>query len=421
MSTTRRRIAVIGSGPAGLMAATRAMASGAEVHLFEKRKGLGRKLLIAGSSGLNVSHDAPIDEFLEFYRMRDPDSFRRLAPLIRNYPAPAWLEFIRSLGHEVFSGTSRRWFVREMKASGLLSSWTAALEKDGARIHTDRELVDFQVRGRVEVSFRRPSESLKIPEPYAETASPPLTESFDAVVLALGGGSWESSAPRWPELLQGKGIVVRDFRPSNVGYEVNFSEALIKEAEGKPIKNCTLRTRLGEKQGELVITRYGLEGTPVYFVGCTGEAWLDLKPGVSAEALSRQLARPLRENLSPLRRLKKLGGLSDATLALVFHGIPSEKRAEVHGNLQQLVAHLKRFPVRLERPRPLEEAISSSGGVTWDELDDQLMLKKFPGVFLAGEMIDWDAPTGGFLIQASIATGFHAGQASVDGFRSNAP
>ncbi|MBU6375968.1 MAG: TIGR03862 family flavoprotein [Bdellovibrionales bacterium] len=393
----RARIAIIGSGPAGLMAATAAVESQAEVHVFERRKGLGRKLLIAGSSGLNVSHDAPLEEFFRFYQERDPFSAKRLEPFLRDYPSERWLQFIRFLGHEVFVGTSRRWFVREMKASQLLLSWTRFLEKNGVRFYPDSELVDFTA----------------VPHPTLQIQSSgkrPEAFSADAVVFACGGGSWEASPPSWPEIFRKKGLKVCDFSSSNVGYEVDFPEALIREAEGKPIKNCILKSRLGQKQGELVITRYGLEGTPVYFVGTPGEARIQLRPGLSAADFFSQLSRPLRENLSPLRRLKKLGGLSPAALALVFHGLPEPDRAAIHGDLKRLAQIVQDFPVHLQAPRPLEEAISSAGGLQWEELQPDLMLHKFPGFFAAGEMIDWDAPTGGFLIQASVALGYHAGK-----------
>jgi uncharacterized flavoprotein (TIGR03862 family) len=381
------------------MAATEALRSGAEVHVYERRKGLGRKLLIAGSSGLNVSHDAPIADFLEFYRVRDPKSVERLRPILHDYPPESWLDFLRSLGHEVFVGTSRRWFVREMKASRLLASWTAEIESKGGILHSEHELRGFEAGAGPLILLSGPESS-------------PIREQFDAVIFALGGGSWESPPPEWPAIFRKHELRVKDFQPSNVGYEVEFPEAFVREAEGKPIKNCVLKTRLGEKQGELVITRYGIEGTPAYFVGTVGEARLNLRPGISPEDYLKQLSRPLRENLSPLRRLKKLGGLSEAALALVFHLIPENQRREVHGDLRRLAAVVQDFPLVLQAPRPLEEAISSSGGLDWSELDEQLMLRKFPGFFAAGEMIDWDAPTGGFLIQASVALGIAAGKSA---------
>lgn len=380
------------------MGASRALDLGAEVHIFERRSGLGRKLLIAGSSGLNVSYEAPIEEFLEFYRSRNPEHFYRLVPIIRKFPAELWLEFLRSLGHEVFVGTSRRWFVREMKASKLLSSWTSHIEKKGGTFHADQEWIDLKLQPQhpPELSFRN-----------TKTGSESRF-SADAVILACGGGSWENSPPQWPQTLQSLGLLVAPFRASNVGYEIHFPAAFLSEAEGKPIKNCLLSTNRGKKRGELIVTRYGIEGTPVYFVGTPGDAILDLKPDLSSNEWFAQLSRPLRENLSPLRRLKKLGSLSEAALALVYHLTPEKERTQIHGDLEKLAHYTKNFPLTLLCPRPLEEAISSSGGLDWKELDENLMIHHAPGIFACGEMIHWDAPTGGFLIQASVALGYHA-------------
>lgn len=389
------RLAVVGSGPSGLMAAHVA-AKGIASHrhavtVFERRPGLGRKLLIAGASGLNISHDAPIEEFIEFYRERDPEVDPRLLQAVRDFPPEAWIDFVKSLGHEVFVGTSRRWFVREMKASGLLSSWTLALKNLGVKFETAQELTGLTrlESGGIQLAFgsRR--------------------ATFDRVILALGGGSWEERLPLWPEILRGYDIEVRPFEPSNVGYELDFPSALLKEAEGKPIKNCTLTTGLGSKQGELILTRYGLEGTPMYFVGTRGRATLCMRPDLSLNEWMALLRRPTAENLSPMRKLTKLGGLSEAALAMVYHLTPTA----IRGNLTQLGLRVHAFPLELKNPRSLEEAISSRGGILWNELDSSLMLKKIPGVYACGEMIDWDAPTGGFLIQAAVALGRKAGLA----------
>ncbi len=384
-----KRIAVVGSGPSGLMAAHTAVLRGHSVTVFERRPGLGRKLLIAGSSGLNISHDATIEDFLQFYRDRDPACDPRLLSSVRDFPAESWVEFIRELGHEVFVGTSRRWFVREMKASGLLASWTAKLRELGVKFETAHELTGLNplASGGVELQFRD------------------AHSQFDRCILALGGGSWEDSPPLWPELLRAHGVEVRPFESSNVGYELDFPKELLAEAEGKPIKNCTLTSKLGTKQGELVITRYGLEGTPMYFVGTAGPATLCLRPDLSLNDWMSLLRKPTSENLSPMRKLKKVGGLSEGAFSLVYHLTP----ASIRDNLTQLGLRVHAFPLDLKRPRPLEEAISSRGGICWNELDSSLMLKKIPGVYACGEMIDWDAPTGGFLIQAAVALGRKAG------------
>jgi predicted flavoprotein YhiN len=190
---------------------------------------------------------------------------------------------------------------------------------------------------------------------------------------------------------------VRAFQPSNVGYEVHWPTEFLKESVRQPLKNCILTTAKGSKQGELMITEYGLEGTPVYFVGKTGSATLDLKPALSAEALLNQLQKS-RENLSAHRRLKKLSGLCQVALSLLYHSAPQ-------ANLVELVGLIKSYPLELLKPRPLSEAISSQGGVALSELERGLNLKRYPHTYCIGEMLDWDAPTGGFLIQAAVTQG----------------
>ncbi|MFL5813697.1 MAG: NAD(P)/FAD-dependent oxidoreductase [Bdellovibrionia bacterium] len=379
--------AIIGSGPAGLMAAEQLSRLGAQrvkVTLFEKRKGLGRKLLVAGSSGLNITYDCPENEFAGFYR----GSKSHFQKLFQAFGPKDWLNFIeKDLGIPTFKGTSRRYFVEGMKASILLKNWTDRLKKAGVEIVSGHELLDFDKN---EAGLVR----LKLSE---------LGEKeFHTVILALGGGSWEPQEKplRWVELLKRKGLTFTEFQSANCGYEIDWPQKLLEEAEGKPIKNIVLTSPKGKRSGELVITRYGLEGTPIYFAGMTGTVYLDLKPEMTPQELLARLNSG-RENLSPIRRVKKHLKLSEGADAFVFHMLPAEAR----GDLKKLAETLKKFPVTLKQPRPLEEAISSSGGLSFSELDERLMVKKFPGIFAAGEMLDWDAPTGGFLIQASISQG----------------
>ncbi|MCM2278853.1 MAG: TIGR03862 family flavoprotein [Oligoflexia bacterium] len=392
MSAPSSRVAIVGTGPAGLMAAHRALEAGRSVWLFEKKRGPGRKLLVAGSSGLNVTYDAPLEEFAAFYG----ESAARMAPLLREFPPEAWLEFIRALGIGTFRGTSRRCFVEGLKGAPLLRAWLKALEARGARLFTGEELLSFE-SGEAGVRLR--------------FSGHPLVEAR-AAVLALGGGSWEPREKplRWPALFRERGVGFREFEASNVGFEVNWPAELLEEAEGQPLKNIVLRSARGSRAGDLVITRYGLEGTPIYAVGTEGEIELDLKPDLSAEQVHSKLLS-VRENLAPIRRVKRFLKLGPAALALVFHLSSPEERTDP----RLLAAKIKRFPLRLLARRPLDEAISSSGGVAWPELDERLQLRKFPGIFLAGEMIDWDAPTGGFLIQGCVSSGYVAGGAAAEG------
>ena len=354
-----------------------------EIHLFEKRAGLGRKLLIAGSSGLNISHEATLDEFVSHYDGFTPGYWKQL---FQNFGKDQWVQFIENeLGLPTFLGTSDRYFVKEMKASGLLKRWISWLEERGVKVHPGSELVDFEsAQQGVRLSFAGEAES----------------RFFNRAYFFLGGGSWEDQTPAWVSLFKKKGIGFRDFEPSNVGYEIDWKPEFLKEAEGKPFKKITLETKRGEKAGELVVTKYGIEGTPVYFRGCPGVAFLDLKPDLTLAQIMDRL-NDVKENLAPIRRVKQKLGLPEASLALLFHHTP----VEIKNDLKKLSERIKKFPITLKEPRPLSESISSKGGVLLAELNESLELKKFPSVFCGGEMLDWDAPTGGFLIQACVSQG----------------
>lgn len=354
-----------------------------QVHLFEKRKGLGRKLLIAGSSGLNISHQLDAKTFAAHYQGFDHSFW---LSLFENFGVKDWLSFIeKELKLETFLGTSDRYFVREMKAASLLKNWTEYLERKGVMIHSNHELNQINVLpSKVELSF--------------ESESSP--QVFDQVALFLGGGSWESETPRWPEVLRKIGIEVLPFQASNVGYEVAWSAKFLAEAEGQPLKKIVFRSQKGTKAGELMVTRYGLEGTPIYFFGTKGPAEIDLLPDFTEAQILERL-KQVKENMLPLRRAKQKLPLSEAALALLFHHSSKDEIESV----EKLAKRLKTFPVKLMGPRPLEEAISSQGGAALSALDSSLQFKKAPRIYAGGEMLAWDAPTGGFLIQASVSQG----------------
>lgn len=381
------RVAVVGSGPAALMAAETLSAHGVSVSLFEKRKGLGRKLLIAGSSGLNITNSLPLEEFTRHYS--GPPQF--WSKVLSQFTPQDWIRFIESMGIATFEGTSGRYFVENMKASRLLQAWQQRLQERGVEFVLGSECTDFELNsGSGKVSLR-----------FGGGGS---QREFDGVCFCLGGGSYEpqENPLRWPEMFKRRQIGVTEFEPSNVGYELAWTGAFLEEAEGHPIKRVVLSSPRGSRQGEIVITRYGMEGTPVYFVGKTGPARLDLKPDLTAEQIRSKLAA-VKENLSPIRRVKKQLKLEPAALALLFHfGSPEVMK---NPDLSKISRLIKAFPIEFGAPRPLTESISSSGGVRLDELDERMMLKKCPGVFAAGEMLDWDVPTGGFLIQGCVAQG----------------
>jgi uncharacterized flavoprotein (TIGR03862 family) len=385
-------VAIVGTGPAGLVAASVISKAGFKVILFEKRRGPGRKLLVAGSSGLNISNALPPDDLRRAYKSSTPEAAaKHFKILFEAFPPQAWLNFIHDLGLETFEGSSRRYFVKDMKAEPLVRAWIASLENAGVEIRFEHECTDFEVsQNKVTLHF-----------------SNGTTEHCDAALLALGGASYEKTETplRWPAMFENKQLRFNPFRASNTGFETDWPAKLLEEAEGLPLKNIKLTTKAGSRLGDLIITKYGLEGTPVYQLGEIGQAYLDLKPDLTATQL-RKLALDVRENLSPIRRVKKCLRLSPGALALVFHCTPPETRS----NLEALLERIKNFPIDLKARRPLQEAISSAGGLSFDELNDFLMLKKYPGVFVAGEMLDWDAPTGGFLIQACASQGFLAGQ-----------
>ena len=387
---TGKTVAIIGTGPAGLMAAEVILRAGHAVTLYEKKNGPGRKLLIAGSSGLNISHEGTAQDYWKNYR----GPAEHFQALFRIFPSEAWLDFIHSLGINTFVGTSHRHFVEGLKAAPLLRAWIGRLSEQGTTFQYGRELTGFERRadGRIALSFG------------------PEIHEFDAVCFALGGGSYVApEVPlRWPAIFRENGIQFKDFRASNVGYEVEWSAGLLQEAEGLPLKTIVLKSSLGEKSGDLMITRYGLEGTPIYHAGETGEVLIDLKPGLSHEEILKKL-RGVKENLAPIRRVKKQLSLCPASLALVFHETPKG----ILEDTEKLAHRLKNFRLYLKGPRPLEEAISSAGGLSFEEVTPTLMLKKFPGVFAAGEMLDWDAPTGGFLIQGCASQGYLAGTGMV--------
>lgn len=382
---------VVGAGPAGLMAADRLLAHGLSVLLAEARPSVARKLLMAGKSGLNVTKAEDFETFLAAYA----EAADWLRPMLRAFGPAEVQDWMRGHGQEVFTGSSGRVFPRAMKASPLLRAWLTDL---GARGLTLRTRWRWTGGG----SF--------------DTPGGPVTVTPGATVLALGGASWArlGSDGAWAPILAAQGIRLAPFRPANMGFRVDWSAHMARYF-GRPLKNIALIAGPQRVRGEAVISAKGLEGGGVYAVSRAlreGAALaIDLFPDLDSAALIRRLgARPPGE--STVNTLRKLG-LAEARLALAL-----ECARPFPPDAAGRAARLKALPIPLQGPRPLDEAISTAGGLPRDEVDADLMLRRLPGTFAAGEMLDWEAPTGGYLLTACLATGRWAGDAAARFIRS---
>jgi uncharacterized flavoprotein (TIGR03862 family) len=393
MPTSSADVLVIGGGPAGLRAAEVASEAGASVILCDAQRSVGRKFLVAGRGGLNLTHSEPVENFPARYRS-EPERWRDLLQEFSPDDVRAWAA---KLEVETYVGTSGRVFPRGQKAAVLLRAWLRRLrERD----------VKFRAGARF-VAISRTPDSWS-----AAFSNSEGTFSIEArsVVLALGGASWSETGSdgKWPAILAPYGVQINPWVAANCGWEVDWPEEFLSRAEGLPLKNLSVTARDEVVSGELLITRYGIEGGAIYRLGPIlrtmdePQIEIDLKPQLSAEAIRLRLANVPR-SVDWSRTLK----LSPAATALLECFVRSDP-----GDAQELVRRVKHFPLRLRSPRPIEEAISSAGGIAWSELDDNLMLKKLPGIFVAGEMIDWEAPTGGYLLQGCFSTGTRAGKSA---------
>ncbi|HEV2095355.1 MAG TPA: TIGR03862 family flavoprotein [Chthoniobacterales bacterium] len=395
-------VAIVGGGPAGLRAAEVAAEAEASVTLYDAKPSVGRKFLVAGRGGLNLTNTEPFAAFRERYGT--PRELWR--SLLTSFDADALREWANSLGIETFCATTGRVYPREMKAAPLLRRWLQRLRRRGVTFAAKHRLIGIHSDKQVIVQFDGPEGS--------------VTKHVDAAVLALGGGSWPQTGSdgTWVETLSNVGIAVMKLEPANCGWECDWSPEVLQIAEGKPLKNIVARALTCEVGGELLVTRYGLEGGAIYQLGPALRAMpepvitIDFKPSFTVAQLVDKLG-PARRNL--LGEARTRWRLSDAAFAVVKASATSRK-LDSGTSVAELVKHCD---IRLSRPRPLAEAISSAGGISWSELDDSLMLRRLPGVFAAGEMIDWEAPTGGYLIQGAFATGTRAGDAAVEWARSN--
>lgn len=372
---------VIGAGPAGLMAAEELAKAGVQTLVIEAKPTVARKFLMAGKSGLNVTKDEDWETFVSRY------DCSHLRPILQDFGPKEVQDWCRALGQDVYTGSSGRVFPVAMKASPLLRAWLNRLTSQGVEIRTRWRWTGFDGAA---LTFATPT--------GPQSLTPKVT------ILALGGASWSrlGSDGAWVPWLRGKGVQITDWKPANMGFRVDWSTHMAPFF-GQPVKGVALIAGPHRERGEFVISAKGIEGGGIYSIyrplrEGAGLA-LDLLPDLAAEEIARRLAR-MKPGDSTANRLRKLG-LDRTRTALVMEFARTEP-----------FAHLKDLPIPLQGPRPLDEAISVAGGIAWDALSPDLELKALPGTFAAGEMLDWEAPTGGYLLTASWATGRWAGQAA---------
>jgi len=413
-------VAIVGGGPAGLMAAEKLSLTGLEVHVYEAMPSVGRKFLRAGVGGLNLTHSEPFEQFLARYSQRE-----FMEPMLRAFGPQQMIEWAKSLGVETFVGTSGRVFPVGMKASPLLRNWLERLTDSGVVFHTNYKWTNV-------VASERWSSSPMLLGAYRDQVSEATTLTFDtpagpqtvhaeAVLLALGGGSWPKlgATGGWVEILRGHGLPVADLKPANCGFDVAWTKFFKTKFDGAPLKAVTVTFNGLTKQGEFIVTKEGVEGSLIYAIAApirdeiesNGHATLclDLAPDWTTEKLINRLTIP-RGSRSIGSHLEKTVGLKGIKSALLWEFIPREDF-----NLpEKLATAIKSLPIPLLRPRPLAEAISSAGGLRFEALDEHLMIKSMPGVFCAGEMLDWEAPTGGYLLTGCMSTGKWAAEGTIN-------
>lgn len=377
---------IIGAGPASLMAATQAIKKGDEVLVFEKMKTAGRKFLVAGDGGFNLSHIGDFDEFVSYY------SHPQMADIIRQFTNNDLVQFLNELGIDTYVGSSGKIFpLKEIKPAMVLNTWLTYLKKQGVQFFYHAVLEDFD------------NEKVII-----RLISGQETYTFDRLILGLGAASWPKtgSDAAWVSLFQSKNIQVIPFEPSNAGVNVNLPKEFLHQFQGTVFKNVVVSHHGISRKGEVVLTEYGLEGAPIYYLNPSIRKemqipmYIDFKPSHSEDYILSSLIEC--KNISDALKKLKL------PKAFVFWCKQFLSKEE-YNDLSLISRLIKQFPIYMHSFRPIEEAISCAGGVVWDELNGRLQLKKFPAVSVVGEMIDWEAPTGGYLLQGAFSMGFVAG------------
>jgi uncharacterized flavoprotein (TIGR03862 family) len=395
------RVAVIGAGPAGLMSAEVLALGGAAVTVHDAMPSAGRKFLMAGRGGLNLTHSEPLSSFLARYR----DAAPKLEAAINAFPPDRLRTWSEALGQPTFVGSSGRVFPQSFKASPLLRAWLRRLDAAGVRFALRRRWIGWDETGRL----------------LFETPAGRHVTGAPATVLALGGASWPrlGSDGGWVDALAAKGIAISALRPANCAFTVAWSDVFRERFEGQPLKNAEFRFGTRTERGEAVITKRGIEGGAIYTLSANlreailtaGEAvlYIALRPDLDHGALVARVSVPRgRQSLS--NHLRKALQLSPVAIGLLQE---ASRRSAVQLSPQNLAAMVNAVPIRLSGIAPIGRAISTAGGICFEELDGDYMLRRMPGTFAAGEMLDWEAPTGGYLLQASFATGAAAGRGAL--------
>lgn len=391
------RVIVIGGGPAGLMAADVVSAAGVSVSVFDGMPSVGRKLLLAGRGGLNLTHSEPMDVLLGRYGV----AREFLSKSIGAFSPEALRAFTHEIGVDTFVGTSGRVFPRSMKASPLLRAWLARLSRQGVELRTRHRFVGFD-------DSKRPL--------IAAGSGAPKVEPADAVVFALGGGSWPrlGSDGAWVSLMADLGIRVQVLEPANVGLGIDWSEYFRERFGGEALKRIAITVGKERQRGELIVTVSGLEGGAVYALtpalrqtlACgRAEIQIDLRPDLDTSDLANRLSRP-RGKQSLATWLRKTIHLAPVAIALLREASGDALPRDALG----LARSIKEVRLPVTGLSGIERAISSAGGISLDEVGPDMMLRRHPGLFVAGEMLDWEAPTGGYLLQGCFATGHAAGR-----------
>ncbi len=404
-ASTHCDVAVVGGGPAGLRAAEMAALGGARVMVFEQKPSVGRKFLVAGKGGLNITHEAAVEEFAANYSISGQapaEAQTWWRSLLTEFDSAALQGWARSLGIETFTATSGRVYPKQMKSAPLLRRWVERLRGLGVGFWMGHRWVGLQPGKRLVLEF----------EAAAQAGARHRVEA-GAAVLALGGASWPDtgSTGLWTEALNSLGVDVFPLVASNCGWECHWPPDVLERCEGHPLKNVRVSAGEASVRGELMVTRYGLEGGALYALGAALRSLpkpslsVDFKPDSTAESLRSRLGSARRNFLSEASARWRLGPVVSSLLEGLLRETPPD-------SADAMVSAVKHCVVCLEKPRPVGEAISTAGGLSFDELDETLMVRRCPGLFAVGEMLAWDAPTGGYLLQGCFSTGTRAGDSA---------